>query len=71
MPVMMEMEISRYLFVTIYVYRKFENYVHSKRKGVGLIYRERLFYMTSVLLLKSEQAGGGASNCEYLSKTTS
>ena len=44
MFVMMEIEIGRYLFVTIYVYCKFEKYVHSERKGGGLIYRERLLY---------------------------
>ena len=60
MFVMMEMEIGRYLFVKIYVYRKFEKYVHSERKGGGLIYRERLLlYNVFFLLLKSEQAGGG------------
>ena len=44
MFVMMEIEIGRYLFVTIYVYCKFEKYVHSERKGGGLLYRERLLY---------------------------
>ena len=40
MFVMMGMEIGRYLLVRIYVYRKFEKYIHSERKGGGLMYRE-------------------------------
>ena len=60
MSVMMEREIGRYLFVTIYFYRKFEKYVHSERKGGGLLYRERLLlYDVFFLLLKSEQAEMG------------
>ena len=58
MFIIMEMEIGRYLFVTIYVFHKFEKYVHSEREGVwriGNIY----CYITPFLLLKSEQAGGG------------
>ena len=52
MFVMIEMEIGRNLFVTIYVYHKFEKYVHSEeRKGGVLIYREHLLFMTSFHIL--------------------
>ena len=70
MFVMIEMEIGRNLFVTIYVYHKFEKYIHSEeRKGGVLIYREHLLLYDIFLLSKSEQAGG-ASKWEYLSKHT-
>ena len=52
MFVMMEMEIGRYLFVTIYVYRKFEKYFHSERKGGGLMYREHLLLYDVFFIVK-------------------
>ena len=52
MSVMIEMEIGRYLFVTIYVYYKFEKYVHSERKGGGLMHREHLLLYYVFFIVK-------------------
>ena len=52
MSVMIEMEIGRYLFVTIYVYHKFEKYVHSERKGGGLMHREHLLLYYVFFIVK-------------------
>ena len=70
MFVMMEMEIGRYLFVTIYVYRKFEKYFHSERKGGGLMYREHLLLYDVFFIVKWTGRGKGASKWEYLSERT-
>ena len=50
MFVMMEMEVGCYLFVMIYIYRKFEKYAYSERKGGGLMCREHLLLSNYLLL---------------------
>ena len=55
---MMEMEIGCYLFVMIYVYCKFEKYVHSEGKGGGLMHRKHLLLYDVFFIVKMSTGWG-------------